>query len=254
MHQGYNVSKFRLIGEVLGILVIFLVIGVSLTILAYLSVEGFSYASLEAFQKPESLDQVRFYTILTQPFTMLATVGIVVLFLNARGVELYELGLKRPIPWKKTLALGGATMVALFAVAFGIQAVLAQFGVEPELEDFAIIQGQPLLYLYAVTMVAWVGAGFGEEVLFRGFIMKNLQAMFKNEKVGWTAANVLQAGIFALLHANQGLAGMIPVFVIALAFGYAFIRFGKSLWPLIVAHGLFDTVGLTLLYYGVTGV
>jgi CAAX protease family protein len=253
MHQGYNVSKLRLIGEVLGILIIFLVIGVSLTILTYLTVEGFSYASLEAFRRPESLDQVRFYTILTQPFSMLATVGIVVLFLNARGIELYELGLKPPIPWKKTLALGAATMAALFAVTIGIQAALAQIGIEPELEDFAVIQGKPLLFLFSVTMVAWVGAGFGEEVLFRGFIMKNLQAMFKNEKIGWAAANVLQAGVFALLHLNQGLAGAIPVFAIALLFGYVFIRFGKSLWPLIVAHGLFDTVGLTLLYFGVTG-
>ncbi|HXV74655.1 MAG TPA: CPBP family intramembrane glutamic endopeptidase, partial [Sphingomonadales bacterium] len=179
-------------------------------------------------------------------------IGVTVLFLNARGVELYELGLRRPVPWKSVLGFGAAIAAGVYAVSIAVQFLLSQAGIEPNLEDFSLIQGNFALYLYAVTLFTWVSAAFGEEVLFRGFVMRNLQAMFGEGERGWHLANVAQAAIFALFHFNQGVGGVIPIFLVALAFGYAFIRLGKSLWPLIVAHGIVDMVSFTLVYLGLT--
>lgn len=252
MHQGYNVSKTRLIGEVVGILAIFFVLNAALAILLYMSVDGFSLEALEAVQNPNGEDRLKLFAILAAPAGMLATIGVTVLFLNARGIELYELGLRRPVPWKSVLAQGVLIAVGVYAASIGVQFLLAQIGIEANLEDFGIIQDNLLVYLYAVTVFTWVSAAFGEEILFRGFIMRNLQALFGDTKAGWAAANVLQASIFGALHLNQGLGGAIPVFLVALVFGYAFIRFGKTLWPLIIAHGIVDMVSFTLVYLGYT--
>jgi len=252
MHQGYNVSKERLIGEVVGILAVFFLVNAALALFAYLSVDGFTLAALEAAQQPEGADRIRLFAILTAPLGMLATIGVTVLFLNARGIELYELGLRRPVPWPRTLGLALLIAGGVYVASIGVQFVLSRFGIEANLDDFAIIQGNPLLFLFAITLFTWGSAAFGEEILFRGFIMRNLQALFGDTKTGWAAANVLQASIFGVFHFNQGLGGVIPVFLVALVFGYAFIRFGKTLWPLIIAHGLVDMVSFTLVYLGWT--
>ena len=252
MHQGYNVSKGRLIGEVIAVLAIFFVVNLALTLLLYLSVAGFTLEALEATQKAGGEDRVMLFVLLAAPLGMLATLGATVLFLNARGVELYELGLRRPVPWKKTFVLGALIAVGVYLASIGVQFLLSRIGIEPNLEDFTMIRGNLVLYLYAVTVFTWVSAAFGEEILFRGFIMRNLQALFGERKGAWAIANVLQALVFALLHLNQGLGGAIPVFLVALVFGYAFVRFGKTLWPLVVAHGIVDMASFTLLYLGVT--
>ena len=59
-----------------------------------------------------------------------------------------------------------------------------------------------------------------------------------------------QAAIFALAHAYQGVTGVLMVFTVALIFGAIFYRCGRNLWPVIVAHGLVDTIAVTSFYFG----
>ena len=93
--------------------------------------------------------------------------------------------------------------------------------------------------------VAWGSAAIGEEMLTRGFILHRISTL-SNE----TTAVILQALLFALAHFYQGITGMVNIFFLALIFGTVYLRCGKSLLPTIAAHGLIDTVSLTLLYYG----
>ena len=43
---------------------------------------------------------------------------------------------------------------------------------------------------------------------------------------------------------------MLMIFAIGLILGAVFIRCGRNLWPVIVAHGVIDTIGITALYLG----
>lgn len=51
---------------------------------------------------------------------------------------------------------------------------------------------------------------------------------------------------------SQGPTGVANIFVLALVFGAVYLRSGRNLWPLIAAHGIIDTVGITLIYLGRT--
>jgi membrane protease YdiL (CAAX protease family) len=80
----------------------------------------------------------------------------------------------------------------------------------------------------------------------RGFILNRLEILTNNSM--W--AVVAQAAIFAVAHFYQGITGVLVVFVIGLIMGAVFIRCGRNLWPVIVAHGLADTIAVTSFYFG----
>jgi membrane protease YdiL (CAAX protease family) len=63
-------------------------------------------------------------------------------------------------------------------------------------------------------------------------------------------AVVLQALLFGLSHYKQGQTGVLLACVVGLVCGIFYAR-GCNLWPLIVCHGLLDTLSLVGLYAGV---
>jgi len=60
-----------------------------------------------------------------------------------------------------------------------------------------------------VTIVTWVLIGFGEEFVFRGFILNRLLVLTGETRNGWVLASLLQAIWFSAGHASQGLTGML---------------------------------------------
>lgn len=114
---------------------------------------------------------------------------------------------------------------------------------------FAGIEGD-LVGLLGALALSWTTAAFGEEVLFRGFVQSRLQALLGARRHAGVLAAVVQAVLFSLGHAYQGGTGMLVSGAIGLAFGLLMLRF-RSVWPLVIAHGLIDTVSMLALYSGV---
>jgi membrane protease YdiL (CAAX protease family) len=52
---------------------------------------------------------------------------------------------------------------------------------------------------------------------------------------------LFSAVLFGLAHVYQGLSGAISVGVIGMILGLAYMLWGR-LWPLIIAHALFDSI------------
>lgn len=182
------------------------------------------------------------------PFGMLGGVVAALVFIGLRRENLSEFGF-RPAGLRATAVI----VITLVALAFAIFIVL-----EPYLESlfgpidlsvFDPLEGDTSLYLWMLA-ASWIGAAFGEEVVYRGFIMTRIAQVSSLSAAGWIIAILLQALIFALLHSYQGAVGMIEVFLYALALGVAYLAGGRSLWPVIVAHGLVDTIVMTDFYQG----
>ncbi len=75
--------------------------------------------------------------------------------------------------------------------------------------------------------------------------------LFGNEsKLAWVIALVGQAVIFGLIHAYQSPVGMFKVGLIGLVFGVSYLVVGKNLWPLILAHGLIDSLDMVSHFFG----
>lgn len=113
----------------------------------------------------------------------------------------------------------------------------------------ASIAGNTTAYLVWMVLVVWGSAAFGEELLNRGFIMNRLQQVFGAGPVGITMAIIGQAAIFGFLHAIQGPSGILITAYVGLVLAAVYFASGRNLWAPILAHGIMDSMSLTLMYF-----
>lgn len=167
----------------------------------------------------------------------------------------------RALPWAAIglgapASVGRLALQAAIALLAGWSAALAAmlvaghvFGWAPvDASRFADIEGNAGALVGALAL-SWTTAAFGEEVLFRGFVQSRLHALFGDHRGAGVAAAVVQAVLFSLGHAYQGATGVLVSAAIGLAFGLLMLRF-RTVWPLVIAHGLIDSVSMLALYAG----
>ncbi len=172
-------------------------------------------------------------------------------FLRIRGSSWREFGLIKPESLWKTLLVAIIAYVAVMGtITVAASFVLNVLGERPDVSRFNNIQSNlPLLLLW--LLLSWIIGGFGEELIFRGFLMNRLAQVFGGTRVAWAAALVLQAVIFGLGHSYQGAIGIIVTGVTGLAMGAIYLIVKRRLWIPIIRHGINDSVGFILLFFGV---
>jgi len=162
-------------------------------------------------------------------------------------------GITRPKNWFRTvlqiLGIALAVLLAVKLIINPIMAVMPNGGVQ-DLSRFDYLEGDlPNLILMLVNI--WITAAFLEEFLFRGYLMKRLYELLgTNDKLAWGIALLGQAVIFGMAHAYQSPAGMFKVGVIGLVFGLSYFATGRNLWPVILAHGLIDSMDMITHFFG----
>lgn len=183
---------------------------------------------------------------------MSVVVGVAVLAWLQRGKPgaWAALGLGRPpSPGRFALMTLLGLLAGWIAAAAAVTLATKVLGLAPmDVSRFGGMQGNAPMLL-GMLAISWSTAAFGEELLFRGLLQSRLQAMLGTRRFAGVLAVLLQAAIFGLGHAYQGPTGILSTAAIGLAFGLVVLR-TRSLWPVIVAHGLVDTVSMLALYAG----
>lgn len=181
------------------------------------------------------------------------TVGLLLLgsaSLWLRGTSWRAIGLQRPRSWVKTLAWGIGIGIASQALDLQIVTpLLARItGHAPDLSNFRSMIGNvpQLLFWLAVT---WSIAAFGEEMVYRGYILNRAAGALGRGWLAWVFAAILSSALFGLMHNYQGVAGMIDVAFFALIPVIAYLLSGRNLWIPILAHGIGDTIGFVLIFF-----
>lgn len=88
-------------------------------------------------------------------------------------------------------------------------------------------------------------------MFFRGFLITRFRAAFASLPFSLVLAVVLAAAIFGYGHFYyQGVRGIVSAGAIGLALGALYLVCKKNLWPLVLAHGLVDSLVFTALYAG----
>lgn len=150
-------------------------------------------------------------------------------------------------------ALVGQTLGVLAAVYVALTILAAitgqSAGAQPDLGMFRALEGNWRLFALALVVV-WIAAAFGEEMIFRGFLLDRIAHLLGGSGVAWQGAAVLQGILFGLSHIYQGPAGMWLTGIMGVVFGLAYLITGRTLLPLILAHGLIDTISLTRMFLG----
>lgn len=183
--------------------------------------------------------------------------GVIVatLLMRGHGIAWRDFGLRLPRGRRAWLINIGLAIVAVVTVIGFFAVLLDPLVTKLGLEDnsngpdrWAFLLGKPLLFIAYLTGVVWVGAALGEELLMRGFVLNRLAVLFGQGWFGWTVALVVHAAIFGWMHADQGWSGIIGTGLVALIFGAIYLIGKRQLFPLILAHGIVNTIGLTAYY------
>jgi hypothetical protein len=172
--------------------------------------------------------------------------------LARRGTSWRELGFRRPADAGAAAAWAlGLLAVDVLVIPQLTAAAGSAFGWPSlQLAAFARLRGNLPLYLLLLIPISWGTAAFGEELIFRGFLARRLAEALGATRPAESLANVVQALLFALGHAYLGPRGMLNAGLLGFAAGLASRLAGRNLWPVIIAHGFVDSIGITALYLG----
>lgn len=176
--------------------------------------------------------------------------------LKIRGERWRDAGFFIPRRWFSYLLLGLLLFFAVFAFKTFVNPLIVDFAERyfsgdgtAQGRDYAFIEGDPAALLKWVALV-WVFAAIGEELFFRGLLLTRLERVFGGGALAAVMAIAVQAALFGLHHWSSGSVAMLTSGAVGVLYGAAFMAFRKNLVPLIVAHGLWDTFGLTMIYFG----
>jgi uncharacterized protein len=159
---------------------------------------------------------------------------------------LREIGFVQPRSWVGTLAVGilfGAALKLLMKAV-----VMPLLGADPVNQAFHYLAGNRAAIPWALYAMI-VGAGFGEETVFRGYMFERLGKLFGSGVNAKTAIVLVTSLWFGLEHYSlQGLAGVEQATIVGLVFGTIFAVTGR-IFMLMIAHAAFDLTAYAMIYW-----
>jgi len=191
--------------------------------------------------------------VLGYSYLKFAVVLALIGWLKVRGARFSDYGFRNFGPVWLFVVIVLATLATGVIVPSVLDSVLsAYFEMAPrDLGRFTGLVSNLPQFLFVMPFV-WIFAAFGEEFFYRGFILESVRTILGGGNAAMVAAIVVQAVLFSAAHAYQGPAGMIPVGVGAIVSGFLYWAGGRRLWPLILGHGIVDTIGLSIIFTGGT--
>lgn len=193
----------------------------------------------------------RFNAIGAGSIAMWSGIFVATFFMKKQSISWKDRGLGLPKTakgWLKSIGLALLVVVLVIAFMAVIPIVASAFGFsipESSTDRFEFMLGNTLYFAAYLLIVIWIGAAVGEELLMRGFLLNNLMSLFGQSKIGVVAAVVFHATIFGMLHISQGIPGIIGTGGVAIIFAIIYLLNSRKLFPLIIAHGLINSISLT---------
>src|SRR3984893_2528188 len=172
--------------------------------------------------------------------------------LRIRSLRWRDVGLNGEQPFLKIFIVGVMAGIGMEALElFATQPLLTKLlNKGPDLEEFRRLIGNTKLLIIGIVL-AWVLAAFGEETVWRGYLMNRCADIFGRSTIGWSVAAILISFLFGLAHFPQGPTGIIENIIDGAILAAIYFATGRNLRAPIIAHGIQDTVDVLLIYFGV---
>ena len=183
-------------------------------------------------------------------FWSFSTLVIAIWRMKIRNVSWKDLGLSRPESIKKTLLVTVGILIAivLSIMAFEMTKEYLPFSIELKnysensASKFGNLKGNWILFFTIIPAVLL--ESMLEELLDRGFLINWFEKLFSRTTIATIIAVILQALIFGFRHSYDLSDRSIRVGLIGLIMGIAYVKFGRNLWPLIIAHCVLNTMSM----------
>lgn len=157
-----------------------------------------------------------------------------------------DIGYVRPRSWIAGLAIGLVLGAAFKLLMKSL--VMPLLGADPVNQAYHHLAGNTAA-LPGMLYLIVVGAGFGEETVWRGWAFERLGRLLGSSPGAKAAIALLTAALFGLAHyPEQGVPGVQQATIFGLVFGWIYAVRGR-LWTLICAHIGFDLAALALIYW-----
>ena len=176
----------------------------------------------------------------------LAGAALVLIWASVSGTRWRDLGFVRP--------RHGAIDLAIALVAGVLFKILMKAVVMPLLgfgginSTYHYLAGNTTSLLVTLLWVI-VAGGFGEELIWRGFLFERFGAFLGSRAHAKLVIVVVTSILFALAHYwDQGVPGAVQATFTGLVFGATYARI-RTIWPVMVAHAAFDVVAVLMIYW-----
>jgi membrane protease YdiL (CAAX protease family) len=171
--------------------------------------------------------------------------ALVLIWVAASRTPWSEIGFTRWPRWRREalLALIGGALLKILQKAV----VVPLFGLPPMNAAYHFLVGNTAA-LEQLLVIIVIGAGFGEELIWRGFLFERLTALLGRKP--WASAAMVAGGafLFGLAHLHdQGWPGVVQSTIVGLVLGTVYARL-KRIWPIMIAHAAFDVTAAFMVY------
>ena len=172
------------------------------------------------------------YQVLGIAFS-LVPVALCLYLLSDRGNPFKLIGFEAK-PVAKNLVQGLSLAAAIGIPGLGLYLAARYLGLSAQIETSNL---SAHWWTVSVLLLAAVGAALLEEVIMVGYLFERLKQLGRSK---W-ATILISASIRGSYHLYQGFGGFVGNFIMGIAFGWAYRKFGR-LTPLVVAHFVLDAV------------
>lgn len=157
-----------------------------------------------------------------------------------------EIGYVRPRRWVGD-ALPGIGLGIVFKLVMKAL-VMPLLGADPINQAYRHLTGNWAAVVAFIPSLI-IGAAWGEETFFRGYLFERLGKAIGRGRIATLVTVLATAGLFGVLHYQQGPAGIQQATIVGLVAGAVFAR-TRSLWMLAWLHLAFDLTALALIAWG----
>ncbi len=168
--------------------------------------------------------------------------------MRVRNISWKEIGLRKPKSILKTLGIAVIILIAVVVFMIVFEIIKDSLTISPDTSPetaalkFGDLKGNWGLFFTIIPIVLL--ESMLEELLDRGFLLNWIERLFSSTAFATILAVVLQAAIFGFRHSYDFSARSLTVGIIGLIMGIAYVKFGRNLWPLIIAHCILNTISM----------
>lgn len=177
---------------------------------------------------------------------------IIANYIEYKGKPFSALGFQgEKFTFKNIVVLAPLVALGLFVfyVFVLVPGITKLTGVPIDYSSFDQLRGNLPACLVALLLV-WASAGFGEEIIFRGYFMRQFVKFFGESKVSIVLNILLLACFFGFMHSYQGITGQLVAGTVGAILALIFYLRKYDLWFVVAVHGFFDTIALICVYFG----
>jgi len=211
-----------------------------------------AFLFIKAFGSNETSDLLYNQAIIWTANIMMLIMVFTGVKLRGEGLEHFGFSFKK-VTWKIGLKtfLQSILVFILALAGFVIGSIImANITGIPESSDMSSYDylKDNIWMLFLTLGGVYIVASFGEEVIYRAFLINRISELGLNSKKGKILAAIISAIIFGLAHYSWGIMGIVQTSFMGLALGGSYLYLKKRIWVLIFAHAYMDTILMLQMY------